>query len=505
VPNLNQQPSASTRPPQVRRAILPFAVTLAIITYVDRVCISQAAPFLQEELGLTAGQMGLAFSAFAWAYGLFEIPGGWLGDRIGPRKVLMRVVILWSMFTAATGHVWNLASLVITRFCFGMGEAGCFPNLTKAFMIWLPRQERLRAQAILWLSARWGGAFTPLLVIWVMSWLSWRNTFVLFGSIGVIWAFFFHRFFRDQQRRFKNGVGTARPQRFAAETTMLGDAPSPPLSQSIESTQRDQDIASHGADNAGCPQSAGPPREESAAPDNQLNVPWRKLLSSRTVWLLWAQYFCLTYGWFFYVTWLPTYLKETRGLELDQNALMLWLGDQLRAHLTPETTRTVLVAALAGLPLFFGGLGAIVCGLVTHPLVRLTGSTAGTRRTIAVLGFTGAAILLVSSSYIRDPLLAMLAMGLASLCNDLTMPGSWSTCMDVGGKYAGTLSGSMNMMGSFGAAVAPLVIGFILEFTGRNWALTFWISGASYFLGGLCWLWLDPVTPIGEAEDQPIS
>ena len=125
-----------------------------MITYVDRVCIAQAAPSIQSELSLTAGQMGLAFSAFAWAYALFEIPGGWLGDRIGPRKVLMRVVILWSVFTAATGYVWNLASLVFARFCFGAGEAGCFPNLTKAFMIWLPGHERTRAQAILWLSAR---------------------------------------------------------------------------------------------------------------------------------------------------------------------------------------------------------------------------------------------------------------------------------------------------------------------------------------------------------------
>src|SRR5437879_13035342 len=97
-----------TRPTRVRPAVLGFAVTLAILTYVDRVCISQAAPFMQEELELTAARMGLAFSAFAWAYAIFEIPGGWLGDRIGPRNVLMRVVILWSIFTAATGYVWNL-------------------------------------------------------------------------------------------------------------------------------------------------------------------------------------------------------------------------------------------------------------------------------------------------------------------------------------------------------------------------------------------------------------
>ena len=173
-------------PSGIRHRVLAFAATLAVITYVDRVCIAQAAPYIQRDLGLSSAQMGLAFSAFALAYAIFEIPGGWLGDWIGPRKVLLRVVLMWSAFTAATGYAWNAASLITARFIFGAGEAGCFPNLTKAFMIWLPANERTRAQAIMWLSARWAGAFTPLLVIWVMSWLSWRNTFVLFGAAGVV-------------------------------------------------------------------------------------------------------------------------------------------------------------------------------------------------------------------------------------------------------------------------------------------------------------------------------
>ena len=92
------------------RRVLAFAATLATFTYVDRVCIAQAAPHIQADLGLSSVQMGLAFSAFAWAYALFEIPGGWLGDWIGPRRVLLRVVVLWSCFTAATGYVWNFTS-----------------------------------------------------------------------------------------------------------------------------------------------------------------------------------------------------------------------------------------------------------------------------------------------------------------------------------------------------------------------------------------------------------
>src|SRR5438034_1918062 len=187
-------------PTRVRYWVIVFAVTLAVITYIDRVCISQASPRITRGLGLTKEQMGWVFFAFSLAYSVFEIPGGYLGDRMGARRVLMRIVIWWSFFTAATGWAFNFVSAVITRFLFGVGEAGCFPNLTKAFTTWLPPNERVRAQGILWMSARWGGAFTPLLVIWIMSWLSWRMTFVLFGLAGFVWAFFFYRWFRDKPK-----------------------------------------------------------------------------------------------------------------------------------------------------------------------------------------------------------------------------------------------------------------------------------------------------------------
>src|SRR5438552_2047846 len=123
-----------------------------------------------------------------FCYRLFAIPTGWLGDRFGARNVLLRVVLWWSFFTAATGWVGGLVSLIFTRAMFGIGEAGCFPNLTKAFTIWLPQAERVRAQGIMWLSARWGGAFTPLLVAWILQYVSWRRAFELFAVIGVVWA-----------------------------------------------------------------------------------------------------------------------------------------------------------------------------------------------------------------------------------------------------------------------------------------------------------------------------
>ena len=127
-PRIRSHPSA-TPPTRARHIVTVFAVTLAVITYIDRVCISQAAPAISSRpRAVGQVQMGWAFTAFAWAYALFEIPGGWLGDRIGPRRVLMRIVVWWSFFTAATGWAWNFASLLVTRFLFGAGEAGCFPE-----------------------------------------------------------------------------------------------------------------------------------------------------------------------------------------------------------------------------------------------------------------------------------------------------------------------------------------------------------------------------------------
>ena len=147
-----------TPPTRARFVVIALMVTLAVITYIDRVGISVALPVMRKELGLSTIQVTWVLSAFAWAYAIFEIPGGWLGDRIGPRKVLVRVVIMWSFFTAATGWAWNMASLIVARFLFGAGEAGCYPNLAKAFTNWLPAHERRRAASVMWLSARWGGA-----------------------------------------------------------------------------------------------------------------------------------------------------------------------------------------------------------------------------------------------------------------------------------------------------------------------------------------------------------
>jgi MFS transporter, ACS family, glucarate transporter len=415
---------------RARYVTVVLALTIALVTYIDRVCISQAAPLISQDLGLTKIQMGWAFSVFAWAYALFEIPGGWLADRFGPRRVLTRIVIWWSFFTAATGWVWSFPSLLVTRTLFGAGEAGCFPNITRIFTLWLPKRQRERAQAGLWLAARWGGAFTPLLVTWVLEFVSWRRAFEIFGVLGVVWAIGYYTWFRDDPRMHASVN--------AAELAKL-----PPPSESA---------IVHGA------------------------TPWSVIFSRSSIWLLGAQYICLSYGWYFFITWLPTYLREARGTSVAMGAL------------------------LAGLPLLLGGVGCLFSGWIVPRLARAFGSINVARRIIAVIGFAGASGAFLVFPSIQDPTRAMLLLGCAGMFNDFVMPPAWAACMDIGGRYSGTVSGSMNMMGNIAGAISPLAIGYLLAWTNNNWPLTFYVSAAVYLLGAVCWLFIDTVTPIEVSE-----
>ncbi len=174
-----------------RFTLLRFTLILSIITYLDRVAISSAAPAIRQDLGLDLIQMGWVFSAFTIAYAAFEIPSGWLGDVIGPRKVLTRIVLWWSAFTMLTGVAWNFVTILVARFLFGVGEAGAFPNISRSFANWFPAAERGRAHGVVFMGTRVGGAIAPPLVVLLMAWIGWRRqTFFAFGLLGVAWCVF---------------------------------------------------------------------------------------------------------------------------------------------------------------------------------------------------------------------------------------------------------------------------------------------------------------------------
>lgn len=270
-------------PSRARYKVLAFTTVLAIITYLDRVAISTAAPSVRSEMGLDPIQMGWVFSAFTWAYAIFEIPSGWMGDVIGPRKVLTRIVIWWSAFTAATGAAWNFTSLVVARLLFGVGEAGAFPNTSRSFARWFPLAEKGAAHGWVFMGTRMGGAITPPLVVALMNAVGWRKTFYLFGILGVIWAWFWWRWFRDEPSQ--------HPQVNAGELALI---------------EANREVHSE---------------------DRSFN--WSALLSPNLL-LVYGMYFTMGYTLYFNLTWLPTYLKDVRGFTLQQagwlSAIVLFTG-----------------------------------------------------------------------------------------------------------------------------------------------------------------------------------
>ena len=413
---------ATTAPSRIRYSIVILAIGLAVISYVQRVAISVAAGPIAHDLHIPKQQMGLIFGAFGLSYALFEIPMGLLGDRLGVRRVLAQIVLAWSAFTALTGAAWNVVSLYVIRFLFGAGEAGCFPNLTRMLSAWLPARERVKAQALMWASTRWGGAATPPLALLCITWFGWRWAFVGFALLGLAWCGIFLFWFRNDPAQ--------HPAVNDAEKEML---------------QPSRILTTHQA--------------------GQRH--WISLLLTRQVSTLVLQYFCFSYVWYFYITWLPTYLREGRG------------QSPARA------------ATLAVIPLLFGGFGSLATGLSPVQLPR---------RGIAFVGFLGTAILLVVLTHLRAVVPAMLVMGLASFCSDLTMPISWNACVEIGGPYTATVAAAMNMLGNLAGFVAPVVGGLILERTGGNWNILIHTMSAAATVSALCWLSLNPERTQRERE-----
>jgi ACS family glucarate transporter-like MFS transporter len=187
--------------PRPKRYLVVAALfVLSLILYIDRAAISTAKGPIAAELGLSDGEMGAVFSAFALGYAAAQIPSGWLADRIGPRRALAGVVVLWSLFTALTGAMWGLTPLLAVRFLFGVAEAGAFPGSARVFYNWLPAGERGIANGVLFSGALLGGAVAFPIGAWLLEHHSWRGTFYVLAIPGVLWAVCWMVWFRDYPR-----------------------------------------------------------------------------------------------------------------------------------------------------------------------------------------------------------------------------------------------------------------------------------------------------------------
>jgi len=255
-----------------RHGVLGFLISLSVITFLDRLAIAVAGPRIQDELRISPEQWGWVLGAFALAYGVFEMPSGASGDRLGQRRVLTRIVIWWSAFNALTAAAAGYVQLMATQFLFGAGEAGAYPNASGVIARWFPRKERARAQGAVWAASRVGGALSPLLVVPLLRALGWRGMFCVLSGLGLLWATLWRGRFHDQP--------ADQPGISGAELKEIG---------------------------------AAAPRTHAAM--------WRTLFRNRQTWLLMAMYWCYVWGSWFYFSWFPTYLVKGAGLSEKEMGL----------------------------------------------------------------------------------------------------------------------------------------------------------------------------------------
>jgi ACS family glucarate transporter-like MFS transporter len=253
-----------------RFRVLGLLFTLVFIMYLDRLCIAVAGPRIQQEMGIGPSRWGWVIGAFTLAYALFEIPSGVLGDRIGPRRILTRIVLWWSAFTALTGATTSFRILLAVRFLFGAGEAGAFPNCTSAVSRWFPASERARALSVFWTATAMGGAFAPPIVVSIEQRHGWRAAFYVFGSLGVFWSAVWYGWFRDSPRE-KKGVSLDEREKI------------------------------------------GLPERRPAG-----GVQWLRLMRNPNFLRLLLMYHTYCWGGYFYLSWLHTYLQKGRGLTENQ-------------------------------------------------------------------------------------------------------------------------------------------------------------------------------------------
>lgn len=253
---------------QKKYLILFILSLLSVITFLDRNALSIAGLRITQDLGLSESQFGWILTAFTLSYGLLEIPMGLWGDRFGEKRVIARIVLWWSLFTAVTGLVTGFASLFVVRFLFGAGEAGAYPNTAIAIKKWFPPIERGRAQSFIWMASRIGGAIAPFIVVPLQIQFGWRTTFYFLGVIGLLWVVLWWLLYPTKAE--------------------------PPVQ-----TAQDEDSRS-----------------------------WQSNLYQRNFWLLLLMYYCYASGVFFFISWLPKYLQSGRGIaesELAYSAALPFL------------------------------------------------------------------------------------------------------------------------------------------------------------------------------------
>ncbi|MHC4226020.1 MAG: MFS transporter [Planctomycetota bacterium] len=424
----------------------------SVNTYMDRACIASAVDYIKKDLSISGELMGLVLGIFAIGYALFQVPSGWIADKLGPRKALTVVVSVWSVFTALTGAARSAAQMLVLRFLFGVGEAGAFPGAAQAFFRWLPVKDRGLAHGINFSGSRLGAAFSlflmpvliagcsweitfwglldkPFHIIW--SGIGWRWTFAVNGLIGVIWATVWLLWFRDN----------------------------PKDNRKINQTELDYIEKGRTSDFTAVAKSS-----------------FAEIFTSLNMCLAMIQYFASNVTFFITLSWLPNYIKDQ------------W----------PDDPNAIYYSAV---PLIFAAFANWIAGSMVSGLFK-KGYHVGSRRITAIVGFSLGVIGLLLAMQAKnldflDTDKAQLywfvfCFSLATFGVDMTLSPSWAFCNDIGGANSGAVSGSMNMVGNIGAALSAITFPLLLnEETGSANRFFMFAAGLN-FVAIVMWCFMNP-------------
>ncbi|MBU2702779.1 ACS family glucarate transporter-like MFS transporter [Sporomusaceae bacterium BoRhaA] len=421
---INQQNSRKTN---VRYFILAMIFIVTTFNYVDRATLSIAAPIMKNELGFDAITMGLAFSAFGWAYTGMQIPGGWILDRYGARVVYGVGLLFWSIFTFFQGFIGYFSSAFIIlfalRFLMGVAESPAFPANSRLTVMWFPTRERGMATAVFQTAQYFALAvFTPLMT-WVIHTWSWHYIFFGAGAVGVILALIWLKFIQDPKHH--KGVNQA---------------------------ELDYIQAGGGLSNIG---------------DTKTKVKWchiRTLITNRMILGVYIGQFCLTTITWFFLTWFPTYLVVAKGM-------------------------TILKAGfVASVPAIAGCAGGMLGGVWSDWLIRRGNSLTVARKTPIITGllFTSS---IVMANYVSSEIFVIAVMSLAFFSKGIGNLG-WCVIGDTSPKEIMGISGGIfNLCGNVASIITPLAIGYILARTGSFDGALLYV-GIIGFLGAMSYLFI---------------
>ena len=387
---------------KLRWLLMGWMFLVSAIAYLDRVNLSIAGQAVQKDHGLTDVQLGWVFSAFLIGYAMFQVPGGWLADRYGPRIVISAGVVWWGVFTALTalvppGLVASVALLLGTRFLLGAGEAVLFPSSNKLVSAWIPSSERGLANGLIFAGVGAGAGITPPLIIYILTYWGWHASFYASASIGLLIGLGWFLLVRDKPRSHPF-ASTEEVKKIEAGIPAASHAEAPALS-------------------------------------------WRAILGSRNVWAVTASYFTFGYVTYIFFSWFFIYLSRVRGLDLKSSALYSMLP----------------FLAMVGGAL----LGGWVADWITLHVSRRLG-----RCGVAAFGLLLASVFLALATQVESARVASIVLAGGAGAIYLSQSAFWAVTADIAGKSAGTVSGLMNMGGQLGGAVTASLTPWIAEHFG---------------------------------------